>query len=1055
MAENIEVAELLVKLRADYGDLRTQVSGVVNQQTDLRRAIDASQVSSDRLGTTFKALGGMAAAAAAAGGAALIGFLQSSVKEYAEAERAGAKLNAVLAATGGASGQTAASLQDYSTRMQGLTGVQDELIQSAAAVLLTFKSIKGDAFERTMTAAMDLSAVFGQSLQSSVTQLGKALENPISGMTALRRVGISFTEAEKDVIKEMVKHNQTAEAQARILQIVEGQVKGAAAALGQTLTGQLAISSAAWGDFKEMIGKVTVETLNLSWWTKQLAEALQKERDAQAAGTATSKLSAEQLKANIAQYERYAAAAKAMAQQHKGNSEAVAEQIEEYQDWTQKATEARFELEQLEGQQRRATGVMQDSTDTTRASKESIRELRAELRESATDMRAMGAAFSATMTELASPQRFVTEFVLGFGELGDLAADPFATSFSQQLGNALQLESQRTDAFGLGSALGRAMTSSAATSVGQPVKKALGDALHEGPQIPSNVLWMRQYAETLQTTLEDSLTRGLKGGLEALFRGEDFTQAWESLWNELAAIAATSMAGTIKQGLFGGSGPLGQNVQGLFGGTGTPMTTGQKLQLGGQLLGAGLMYYGQQKQDATAATAGGAISGAVSGWQMSGGNPWGAVIGAIVGGYMGWQGAQIKKTDYRLFYNPLTGKTDVDVTGYGQMEEDEMARQLYERQLLYRRQFRSLGRDLGLGSINVNQALNLSRGGEAGNFSDWWQAFISGDLPRTMWSGVSGQISGGLAGMGVGQARIKELMDAFSSGTFDTALADLQAFVTALVGLRDVSDLLGMTPDELRAEVNMTMREGFLRGFEETMDDVADLMDGVDKLYSQEQVANAEKLVALAQTQYDAGLRYFSQLEQMRQSISTSFEDIFLGFDEQRAKEGGTLGQFYSGQITDLLEQLRNASSAEEVQRLVSRIQQYGGSLWEMGDNWADWGNGRAQTEEWLREAQRLSDEKLKAWEDEVALKNEELRAQIDAMTAALAGASTGAGAATDGSTSLAQSTNEASGAVDHMTLAVDQATASVVQLGEWALRASTALSNLSSTASATTAGWN
>ena len=39
-----------------------------------------------------------------------------------------------------------------------------------------------------------MTAVFGQDLCSSATQLGKALEDPIDGLTALRRVGISFSD---------------------------------------------------------------------------------------------------------------------------------------------------------------------------------------------------------------------------------------------------------------------------------------------------------------------------------------------------------------------------------------------------------------------------------------------------------------------------------------------------------------------------------------------------------------------------------------------------------------------------------------------------------------------------------------------------------------------------------------------------------------------------------------------------------------------------------------------------------------------------------------------
>lgn len=546
------------------------------------------------------------------------------------------------------------------------------------------------------------------------------------------------------------------------------------------------------------------------------------------------------------------------------------------------------------------------------------------------------------------------------------------------------------------------------------------------------------WASEMAKVFADTFAGGVQDAFVMLWTGGDAAEAWTRLGEEIGRLLGEAMGATINQGLFGGSGPLGSNVTGIFAGGWQDWSKAQRLQFAGQLIGAGLQYYGQQRQDATASALGGALSGALSGWQMGGG--WGAVVGALVGGYMGWQGAQQKKTDYRLTYNPLTGRTDVDVTGYGQMEEDEMARQLYERQLFYRREFRALGRDLGLGNINISQALNLSRGGQAGSFADWWQAYLSGELPRTMWGAVSGQISSGLAGMGVGQGRIKELMDAFESGTFDSALSDLQAFVKALVGLRDVSDLLGLTPEELRAKVNATMREGFLQGFEDVMERMSELMDGVDQLFSQEQVRNAEELTKLAQTQYEAGLRYFAQLEQMRIGISQSFEDIFLGFEEERAREGGLLGQWYSQQMTGLLDQLRNASSAEQVQRLIQQLQRYGTSLWQMGDSVEGFAGGRMQVEEWLREAQRVADEKLRGWEEEVAAKNAELKAQLEAMIAALQG----------NSVSLTMSSDE----VRNFGGAVDGAVDRLVDFTARVVQASDALGALANSAQAA-AGWN
>ena len=46
-----------------------------------------------------------------------------------------------------------------------------------------------------------MAAVFGQDLSQATIQLGKALNDPIKGLSALTRVGIQFTEQQKKEIK--------------------------------------------------------------------------------------------------------------------------------------------------------------------------------------------------------------------------------------------------------------------------------------------------------------------------------------------------------------------------------------------------------------------------------------------------------------------------------------------------------------------------------------------------------------------------------------------------------------------------------------------------------------------------------------------------------------------------------------------------------------------------------------------------------------------------------------------------------------------------------------
>ena len=180
---------------------------------------------------------------ASLGVAGAIGGLAAGIKyavdQAAEAERIFSITEAVVKSTGGAAGLTAEQISNMAGRLSQLNAVDDEVILSAQNVLLTFKKIKGEAFEQASQAALDLSVVMGGDLRSSMLMIGKALEDPIRGITALRRAGVSFTEDQRALIKELVNTGRQAEAMNIILTEVNTQVGGAGAAAAGTYAGQL------------------------------------------------------------------------------------------------------------------------------------------------------------------------------------------------------------------------------------------------------------------------------------------------------------------------------------------------------------------------------------------------------------------------------------------------------------------------------------------------------------------------------------------------------------------------------------------------------------------------------------------------------------------------------------------------------------------------------------------------------------------------------------------------------------------------------------------------
>ena len=193
----------------------------------------------------------------AAGVRTVTNAVSGSLSAFRESEKSGKKLDAVLAATGGAAGVSGEEIRKMAGDLQLVTNFEDDATINAAALLATFTKIKGDTFQSAIVAAQDLSAVMGQDLNASIVQVGKALNDPVRGVTALRKVGVSFSEEQQQQIKQLQKSGDLAGAQAIILQELQNEFGGAARAVADPFT----ILGNVIGDIMEMLGGALLPTL--------------------------------------------------------------------------------------------------------------------------------------------------------------------------------------------------------------------------------------------------------------------------------------------------------------------------------------------------------------------------------------------------------------------------------------------------------------------------------------------------------------------------------------------------------------------------------------------------------------------------------------------------------------------------------------------------------------------------------------------------------------------------------------------------------------------------
>jgi NTP pyrophosphatase (non-canonical NTP hydrolase) len=209
-----------------------------------------------------KVMKGVALVAPALAGLAVGAGIKDFINDARESAKVGRLTAQVVKSTGGAAKITAEQVGDLATAISNKTGADDEAIQSGQNLLLTFTNIRNgvgkgnDIFNQAsraitdMTAALNDGEVTAEGMKTSSIQLGKALNDPIKGVTALQKVGVSFTAKQKEQIKTLVESGKTMEAQKIILAELGKEFGGAAEAASDPLTKLKTIA----GNLSEQIG---------------------------------------------------------------------------------------------------------------------------------------------------------------------------------------------------------------------------------------------------------------------------------------------------------------------------------------------------------------------------------------------------------------------------------------------------------------------------------------------------------------------------------------------------------------------------------------------------------------------------------------------------------------------------------------------------------------------------------------------------------------------------------------------------------------------------------
>lgn len=262
-------------------DFKKSSPHVTRWQKSIKKASDSAALLTGPLGGVASRLSILGRVTSVAG-AAVLGFslvvggltlgLSAAVAEAEKFERSGFKVQAVLKATGMSAGLTAKEIRDLSSEIALSTLASVEGVEAAATKLLTFRDVQGETFKQALKLSQDLAEIGFGSIEAGAVGLGKALQDPITGLTLLSRQGALTKAQQRKIADEFKRTGDLAKAQASIIEALNIQVGGAGVAAAAGLAGAYDTLGQKTSEFGQNLAN---NTGALSLWTETVKLAAQ------------------------------------------------------------------------------------------------------------------------------------------------------------------------------------------------------------------------------------------------------------------------------------------------------------------------------------------------------------------------------------------------------------------------------------------------------------------------------------------------------------------------------------------------------------------------------------------------------------------------------------------------------------------------------------------------------------------------------------------------------------------------------------------------------------
>lgn len=207
----------------------------------------------------------------------LVAFGVVAANQFTEAAQASAQTQAVIESTGGAAGVTAEHVADLAQEMADMAVVDDEAVQAAENLLLTFRNLRNevgagnDIFDQATAATLDAATAMGKDYSSAAVMVGKALNDPIRGLSALSRIGVAFDDQQREQIEAFMDANDVMGAQKIILAELQAEFGGSAEAAGKA-AGPLQKMRVTFENLAEQVGEFVIPLFEqLTAWVQRVS----------------------------------------------------------------------------------------------------------------------------------------------------------------------------------------------------------------------------------------------------------------------------------------------------------------------------------------------------------------------------------------------------------------------------------------------------------------------------------------------------------------------------------------------------------------------------------------------------------------------------------------------------------------------------------------------------------------------------------------------------------------------------------------------------------------